>query len=395
MPPLEPWKKVLVEDKFFETPHGQIDCTWCHSGNPYGDDDEDKDEAHEGLIKHPSERADMHCMTCHEKQSDMAKMSIHTTQEGFFERIRLRSGFDWRSPGHEDLYEDFEGECAACHASCGQCHITRPWTSGGGFNKGHVFYKSPDLQTNCTACHGSRVGEAYLGSLEGLKADVHYIPNAKKCQFCHNDHEMHGGDEGVLLTYRYDERTSNVKCEDCHEDSKYSNEYHLQHWVGESGKRHSCFVCHSQPYKNCSGCHAGGHGITGSSYITFEIGRNYLKKTNKRYKDYDYITVRHIPTAANTYEDWGIDDLANFDNAEPTWKYTSPHNILRWTPQTTVEEGQTCNANCHDTDLFLREDDVELYEKANYKEDTGAVGYGYPDAVEREKKVNRDVFIPY
>jgi thiosulfate/3-mercaptopyruvate sulfurtransferase len=38
---------------------------------------------------------------------------------------------------------------------------------------------------------------------------------------------------------------------------------------------------------------------------------------------------------------------------EPTWKYTTPHNIQRVTPQ-----NAECN-NCHgNLDLFLTEDDV-------------------------------------
>ena len=48
---------------------------------------------------------------------------------------------------------------------------------------------------------------------------------------------------------------------------------------------------------------------------------------------------------------------------EPTWKYTSPHNILRWTAQTKVDGGAFCGASCHDTPdspdgYFLRESDL-------------------------------------
>ena len=43
----------------------------------------------------------------------------------------------------------------------------------------------------------------------------------------------------------------------------------------------------------------------------------------------------------------------HFD-ALPTWKYATPHNIQRNTPQ-----NQECN-NCHgQTDLFLTADDVD------------------------------------
>ena len=171
---------------------------------------------------------------------------------------------------------------------------------------------------------------------------MHYFNYAKSCEFCHTGYEMHGGD-GTLLAYRYSEdNTSMPQCEDCHAALIDANEYHQEHWAGDAGVTLSCQVCHAQTYKNCNGCHAG-EGITGSSYLTFEIGRNYLKD-NERYRDYDYITVRHIPVAPNTFEEWDIPDLMDFEFSEPTWKMTTPHNIQRWTDQTEVEEGESCGA---------------------------------------------------
>ncbi len=389
MTPLEPWKRVFVSEEYLETAHGKMSCTWCHNGNPQSPD---KEEGHKGIIAYPSEDADFYCGPCHAEEVKNNKISIHTTQEGYFERFRIRAGYDWRDPGREHELEEFKAECGVCHATCGQCHISRPRTVGGGFNWAHEFKKTPDLQTNCTACHGSRIGEEYTGAHEGFKADVHYIPHVKNCEYCHPAHQMHGGD-GKKLTYRYDEHnTAAIRCEDCHDDTIESNQYHLMHWAGEAGVVHSCEVCHSQPYKNCNGCHAGG-GITGSSYLSFEIGRNYLKD-NRRYKDYDYITVRHIPIAPNTYEEWGIEDLKYFEFSEPTWKFTRPHNTLLWTPQTEVAEGQSCNANCHDSAYLLRPEDIEYYEDANYKEENGEFGYGFDD-LERERLANKDVIIPY
>ena len=389
MTPLEPWERVYIKDSFMDSLHGFIDCGWCHEGNESG---ADKDEAHEDLVHYPSEEARFYCAPCHEEQAQHYRESIHTTQEGYYERFELRSGYDLRSEGYEHALEEFEGECGKCHASCGQCHVTRPVTVGSGLNWAHEFKKTPDLKTNCTACHGSRVGEEYTGGHEGLKTDVHYIPGAKRCEFCHSAHEMHGGD-GTVLTYRFDENNSEApRCETCHSYAQESNSYHQQHWAGTSGVTLSCQVCHSQNYKNCNGCHVGGDGITGSSYLTFEIGRNYLKG-NARYQDYDYITVRHIPIAPNTYEPWGIADLPNFENSEPTWKMTIPHNIQRWTPQTQVAEGAGCSTACHNSQYYLRASDIALYENANYNEDTGETGYGY-SGLTRELQANKDVIIP-
>ena len=390
MTPLEPWERVFVGDKFFEGAHGEMDCIDCHLGNPQIG--LDKDAAHEDLMPYPSEDPEFFCASCHESEVENFEQSLHFAQEGYFERFSLRAGYSLRDSGHEHEFEEFTAECAACHATCGQCHISRPRSVGGGFNWEHEFKKKPDLKTNCTACHGSRIGEEYTGSREGFKADVHYVPGAKTCEFCHSGYEMHGGD-GTHLTYRYDEdKTAGPQCELCHSAVEDQNIYHSQHWAGDSGVTLACQVCHSQSYKNCNGCHVGGEGITGSSYVTFEIGRNYLKD-NLRYEDYDYIAVRHIPIAPNTYEEWGVDDLQNFETSEPTWKLTTPHNIQKWTPQTDVGEGQSCGAACHDSDYYLRSDDVEFYEDANYDEESGDVGYGYDD-LERERQANSDVIIP-
>jgi hypothetical protein len=62
--------------------------------------------------------------------------------------------------------------------------------------------------------------------------------------------------------------------------------------------------------------------------------------------------LRHVPVTQNIFGYYGDDLLPNFDS-EPTWKYTTPHNIQRVTPQ-----NSECS-NCHGTaDLFLTEDDV-------------------------------------
>ena len=71
-----------------------------------------------------------------------------------------------------------------------------------------------------------------------------------------------------------------------------------------------------------------------------------------------------------------------------------PHNIQLWTDQTTVGEGQSCGLSCHDTDYYLRQDDVAEYAAANYDDETGESGYGYDDTT-RETTANQDVFIPW
>jgi hypothetical protein len=391
VPPLEAWEHIYVKEAFLDSDHGKLGCYWCHSGNKEVFDD--KEAAHEGLIAYPSEDPENYCAPCHQEETENNTTGIHTTQQGFYERFRIRAGYDLQDGKQEHILIKFKSECGKCHTSCGQCHVSRPRTVGGGLNWAHEFLKTPDMQTNCTACHGSRIGEEYRGEHDAISADVHYLPLLKKCEYCHSAHEMHGGD-GNLLKYRYDvDNTAAPKCENCHSYAEQINTYHQMHWSGNAGVTLSCQVCHSQQYKNCNGCHVAEGRITGSSYLSFEIGRNYLKD-NERYKNYDYITVRHIPIAPNTFEAWGVSDLANFETSEATWKMTTPHNIRRWTPQTQVPEGNTCSSRCHGSNYYLRPEDIDYYEAANYNEETAESGYGY-DNIERERQANKDVIIPY
>jgi hypothetical protein len=93
---------------------------------------------------------------------------------------------------------------------------------------------------------------------------------------------------------------------------------------------------------------------TDKSQMTFKIGRNTLKSEDR---PWDYVLVRHIPVVPDTFAFYGEDLLPTFDNV-PTWKYATPHNIQRVTPQ-----NQSCES-CHDNpELFLTEDDVDPQER--------------------------------
>jgi len=345
VPPLEAWQKVNVKDSFTRSTHGQMGCTACHLGNSGASG---KGEAHVNLVARPSAMHQTYCGGCHGTVSADHSTSLHADLKGYYRRIELRLGYS--IAGDQDLVEKFDEECGKCHASCGQCHVSRPVSVDGGFINGHNFLGEPSMKENCTACHGSRVGAEYFGENAGIKADVHWIPNVKRCSFCHDAAAMHGSSPGA--DYRYNDLDM-VRCEDCHATVSDANSYHQVHW-GDL----SCQVCHSQPYKNCNSCHTGGEGITGSSYITFKIGKNPLDVPHRTYK---YVTVRHIPIAPDTYASWGISDLPNY-NAEPTWKYATPHNIQRWTDQTDNSGGGACFEKCHDSDYYLTLDDLQPYE---------------------------------
>lgn len=346
---------VYVTEDFLSTNHGKIPCISCHKGNPEAFE---KETAHVNIVAAPSEKSELYCDGCHSEVVANYSKSLHKNQRGYFKRIEKRLGYSIENDAA--LMANFDAECGKCHASCGQCHTSRPTSVDGGFINGHVFGE-PDRDNNCTACHGSRVGAEYLGQNEGYHADTHRykVLGGSRCTLCHTGHEMHGS--GQDFDYRY-LNTDMVRCEDCHETERESNHYHEVHWANANLPKLACQVCHSQEYKNCNGCHTGGAGITGSSYMKFKIARNNFNLESAN-RDYDYVVVRHIPIVPNTYESWGIADLPNY-NSEPTWKYATPHNIQRWTAltDTTGIEG-SCGSKCHDSkEYYLTTDDLFDFE---------------------------------
>lgn len=360
MAPLEPWEKVLVDaDKFLETIHGQIACVDCHAGNATA---ETKEAAHEELVIRPSEQPDAVCRECHPDVFSEFGESLHASQRGYWEQLEAR-GFPVDSPVGEEM---FANHCESCHTSCGDCHISQPGAVGGGLLDGHVFVETPSVTRNCTACHGSRVGNEYLGKNEEIKADVHFRQGRMSCADCHSSQDMHGlapncdscheapeGAEFVPPEHRYD-GLQTPKCESCHAavtTGQDGIQMHVQH-----GAALSCQVCHSEVYTSCDGCHVQVSAETGSPYytlddhyMTFMIGRNTIRSFDR---PYEYVTVRHVPIAEDSYAYYGENLLPNFD-AAPTWVYTTPHNIQRITPQ-----NRSCEA-CHgNPDLFLTADKV-------------------------------------
>ncbi len=332
-------------EEFLGGIHGALGCTTCHGGV---DGIDDKQQAHAGLVSDPSANAEEACGRCHVEAATNFAGSVHASFAGYRTFFEERAGLSFAD--HPEIEQEFLGECGACHATCGQCHVSRPVSVKGGLVQGHRFLPSPNQSENCTACHGSRVGEEYTGSRTGYAADVHYVPNAMNCMACHTSGEMHG--DGTEYTRRY-ETAGMPRCEDCHAAAATANTWHSMHW-GQL----QCQACHSQDYKNCNACHVGGGGITGSSYLTFKIGKNPLSDL----RGYEYVVLRHIPVTEDTFDPWGVSDLANYESM-PTWKYASPHNIRRFTARTDTTGGVNGCDGCHDTPdeggWFLRQADLD------------------------------------
>ena len=340
MVPLEPFEKVLVSKEFLNTEHGEIACTDCHGGNATAND---KKTAHAGLDPYPAaNNPEATCGECHEEIVTTASDSLHTTLSTFVTVLKTRSDMNkW-----DQIDAARKNHCAACHtSSCGGCHVSRPPFAKKGFINGHIFQKRSDPFNQCTACHGSRVGNEYYG-MRG-QGDVHVSKYDMDCVACHEAEEMHAAaPEGLPGRYHLKEM---VACTDCHKDLQYGSVRDHSIHIGKV----QCQVCHSQTYVNCYSCHVGkdeqgiGYFQNEREVEDMKIGLNYDKAAPGA--SYDYMLVRHEPSDLEVFDYYVKDAFTNFDKV-PTWKRASPHNIQRKTWQTA-----NCN-NCHgNRDLFLAE----------------------------------------
>jgi thiosulfate/3-mercaptopyruvate sulfurtransferase len=218
---LEPWEKVLVDGEHFpDEVHGQIACAECHGGQ----DVPDKFEAHVGLINNPSENPVEACGDCHPDVVATHDSNLHSNLTGYWTVLDQRSVPE----NHEAIEGMFANHCNDCHATCGECHVSQPNLVGGGLIEGHMFNETPSMTRNCTACHGSRVGNEYLGKHEDLRPDIHFTQGRMSCVDCHSGHEMHGAPEDCQdchtgpeaqqvepADHRYD-GVQTPRCETCH-----------------------------------------------------------------------------------------------------------------------------------------------------------------------------------
>jgi hypothetical protein len=367
---LEAWEKVFVGDEFVADLHNTQNCIGCHGGVA---DEDDMDAAHEGVVRDPLEESDQICGVCHVDATRHAATSLHQNLTGFEAALAAR-GVDFTDPA---MVAVCDNHCSACHTTCGQCHISRPTYHDGGLVKEHQVKEIASMKDTCLACHGARVSNEYQGKNEGVEGSVHWLEEGMSCFECHNVGHYHG--DGTEYTHRYD-GPPGVICLDCHPEAAPDQSEILEHTIHE-GKL-ACEVCHvSGPYKSCYNCHLAldDNGLpyfkSDESQLTFEIGRNPIQSDDR---PWDYVLVRHVPIVPDTFAFYDGYVLPDFDNA-PTWKYATPHNIQRVTPQ-----NQSCDS-CHgNADLFLTADDVASEELAANAavivEDVPPVSWGpYPE----------------
>jgi hypothetical protein len=177
------------------------------------------------------------------------------------------------------------------------------------------------------------------------------------CSDCHVAAEFHGMLGGFV--HRYDGwPIPSCQSGNCHPDVAEDDGIE-QH--GDSHlKTMSCQACHSTTYQNCYGCHVSmedGQAVfqVEPAQLAFKLGRSTIQD---RYRPWKYVPVRHVPITPDSFSYYGENLLPNFD-ALPTWKYTTPHNIQRITPQ-----NESCNS-CHgNAEYFLTAGDVAAEELA-------------------------------
>jgi hypothetical protein len=352
---LAPHEKIFVDSDILEDEnHGNIECHTCHGGNP---GDPNWKTAHKGVVKDPTyPDAGKVCGDCHDDIVKNYGKSLHVTLKPFKTALYKRAGSD--KAIRKKMDKVFKNHCSTCHSSCGQCHISRPNSIDGGFLEGHLFQRKPPMKLVCTACHGSRIGKEYFGENKDMKPDVHY-EKFMKCEKCHTGTEMHGGDKEYKNRYAVD---NGPMCINCHKKIYDSNSKNAKTHTIHRDKA-SCYVCHSQPYKNCTSCHVSidTRGIpcykSKASWMAFKIGFNPMRSKKRPEK---FSVLRHIPVCDSTCEYYTKGSLVNF-NSVPTWKMTTPHNIRRKTSQ-----NKSCNS-CHGNEslFLLKKDVVDSELKAN------------------------------
>jgi hypothetical protein len=328
-PYIESYDRVYMGGEGYEdfksSGHYPVGCTGCHNG--VGNTD-DKDEAHSGdFIKHPSELYEDKCSACHEDITQNFTTSLHQGT-GLKRKVTIRSGLDGpldfdQLPEHQ--IEGYNNNCAICHGTCGNCHVVRPAMGGGGLSAAHNFNKTPDMLNVCVTCH-------FLGD---ESEDLH-LAMGFDCLNCHDGHELHGDGQPVDQRYAYTELPT---CEKCHPSAEIStaNTYHRLHMDD-----FSCYVCHSQEYNNCGSCHINGEGARIPPYIDYKIALNPIPDVKTGFES-EFTLIRRTTAAPDNWTEYEVDEYENFD-VFPTYNYTTPHNLSKWTDRT---NGTSCNSNCH------------------------------------------------
>ena len=331
-------------------------CIQCHGGEGGADD---MAEAHEGVVVDPTE-------TKERRQAVRRLPHRHRGRAGQEPALRFARLRHDRRPA--------AGRCARVARGLGKGqgqplqlvpHDLRPVPRQPADQRGRrpdqraSVQGHPGLHPDLHRLPRLTVNAEYTGQNEGIPADVHWTKGGMACFKCHTGDALHG-----MTGNGRAERRPNATTASRHRRAwtatrtrspgKSEIQQHNVH-----GEKLACQVCHSVENKSCYSCHVqtNDEGTPffkiEPSVMAFKIGLN-PKKSEER--PWNYVVLRHAPIDPDNFAFYGKDILANFD-ALPTWKYATPHNIQRMTPQ-----NKTCDS-CHgNAELFLSEKDLQPYE---------------------------------
>lgn len=257
---------ICHKEKIQERAHNEkvLGCSSCHLGNPLAST---KREAHQGIVKNPSDLRIVHLTcgqaNCHAQDIKKVKNSLMATNHGILSRlIKIFK--------EEELFKDYPKiKVAHLYALpkglqkslaldyykklCGSCHLYLEKEKfegflaekGGGCSACHLLGTKEEIKLNkihpqltkkvtlekCVKCHNrsGRIGFTYQGLYEGaqggiyhklwmdgrelveIEGDIHFKAGLV-CIDCHTKEEIMGN--GIF--YPNIEEAIEINCETCH-----------------------------------------------------------------------------------------------------------------------------------------------------------------------------------
>ena len=191
-------------------------CTDCHNGNDKATTRVTEARTTGGWVRRPRARSASRATATSTESTRPTE--IHATLGGYVTILEGRGvDLDEGSIGPRALRSEVRGTAtsrtpSSRRAAVGTATSRFPRVAGAGFINGHNFRKTPDMERQCTACHGSRVKAEFFGLNGDLTArnglgvrrggsrrppavDARQLNSdgyEKGCTFCHGADEMHG-----------------------------------------------------------------------------------------------------------------------------------------------------------------------------------------------------------
>jgi hypothetical protein len=93
--------------------------------------------------------------------------------------------------------------------------------------------------------------------------------------------------------------------------------------------------------------------------MDYKLAINPIQDVKSGYES-EVTLIRRTLAAPDNWDLYGVDEYATFD-VHPTYNYTTPHNIQKWTTRTETEAGMGCGSSCHMKVTAMDTINKELY----------------------------------